>query len=104
MTMTQKLNIQKAFKKEYFWDVDISSLDAGKSKRLIVERVFNLGTLNEIKLVVNFYGTKKVVDVLQNLNYMDPKTLNFCSKLFNIPFHLFKCYRRRQSLPLHWNS
>lgn len=86
-----------------FWDVDITKLDEEKSKRFIIERIINFGTLNEIKLIKEFYGVETVVSNLCNLNYIDPKTLNFVSLLFQIPKTKFKCYTRAQSTRQHWN-
>ncbi len=102
--MIKKLNISKDLKPQYFWDVDINKLDVNSSKRLIIQRVFELGTAKEIMLVIKYYGNSEVVDVLKNLNYIDPKTLNFVSKLFNVSLQSFKCYTREQLNPQHWNS
>ena len=102
--MIQQLNISKDLKSQYFWDVDIDKLDVDRSKRLIIERVFVLGTAKEIMLVINYYGDRVVVDVLERLNYIDPKTLNFVSKLFNVSLKSFKCYTRKQLTPQHWGS
>jgi len=102
--MIEQSDILKDLKQQYFWDVDISRLDVDKSKRLIIERVFVLGTAKEIMLVKKYYGTSVVIDVLKSLNYIDPKTLNFVSKLFNVSLKSFKCYRRKQLNPQHWGS
>jgi len=88
----------------YFWDVDMLTLDEISSCRLIIERVFTLGEINEMNRLIDFYGHDKVIDILCNLPYLDPKTLNFVSKLFNKPLKSFKCYRLKQSKPQHWNS
>ena len=87
----------------YFWDINIKTLDEIKSKRLIIERVANLGNLDEIKLLVNYYGKKELENTICNLNYLDPKTLNFFSLVFNIPKSNFKCFTRKQSKAQHWN-
>ena len=102
--MIKKLNISKDLKPQYFWDVDINKLDIDRSKRLIIERVFVFGTAKEIILVINYYGDEVVIDVLKSLNYIDPKTLNFASKLFNISLQSFKCHTRKQLNPQHWGS
>jgi len=102
--MVKKLNISKDLKPQYFWDVDIGQLDAGRSKRLIIERVFVMGTAKEIILCINYYGKRAVVDVLKGLNYLDPKTLNFVSKYFTISLQSFKCYTRKQLNQQHWVS
>ena len=88
----------------YFWDVDHSLLDVNQSSRLIIERVFSMGSLKDIRLIIEFYGEDEVLSILQNVNYLDRKTLNFVSKLFNAPLNTFKCYRRKQLMHQHWHS
>ncbi len=102
--MKEKLNIASDLNPGYFWDVDISLMDADRSERLIIERVFTLGTAKEIILVINYFGTKEVGDVLRNLNYIDPKTLNFASWFLKIPLTKFRCYSRQPSNQPLWNS
>lgn len=102
--MNKSLDIIKVLKDQYFWDVDISELDLETSQRLIIERVFRLGDVTDMKTIIGYYGKKKVVDVLCKLNYLDPKTLNFVSKLFNKSPKNFQCYIRKQSDHQHWNS
>ena len=100
----EKLDVSKDLSPKYFWDVDPGTLDADGSKRLIINRVFTMGTAKEIMLILNYYGAKEVGEVLKKENYIDPKTLNFVSRLLNIPLKAFKCYsRQRLNQPL-WNS
>ena len=100
--MTEKVNISTLLKKRYFWDVDISR---GKAlpKRLVIERIFGLGTIEEVALVLRFYGYKEVEKNLLTLNYLDPKTLNFVSKYFNRPKREFRCYTKKQSTLQYWD-
>jgi hypothetical protein len=102
MNMDEKDSIASLLKQRYFWDVDTG---AGKnvSKRLIIERIFSFGTLAEIALLIRSYGKEEVEKILINLNYIDPKTLNFASKYFGRSKQAFKCYIRKQSIPQHWN-
>jgi hypothetical protein len=102
--MIEKLNISKDLSPKYFWDVDPGTLDADRSKRLIINRVFTLGTAKEIMLILNYYGAKEVGQVLKKENYIDPKTLNFVSKLLNIQLKAFKCYSRQRLNQSLWNS
>ncbi len=102
--MDKKKDIINELNPGYFWDVDINKLDASSSKRLIIERVFSLGKLEEMIELIQFYGKKEVVDTLKNINYLDPKTLNFVAKLFNQPKSSFKCYSRTPLTLRHWNS
>lgn len=89
--------------KTYFWDINFDNLDENKSKRLVVERVLNFGNLKEIKLVIDHYGFSETKNTACNLSYIDPKTMNFLSLLFNIPKTKFKCYIRKQSKDQPWN-
>jgi len=88
----------------YFWDVDLSGLDEISSCRLIIERVFTLGEIHEMNLLISFYGRDKILEVLRNLTYIDPKTLNFVSKFFHKSVKSFRCYQLKQSRPQYWNS
>jgi len=102
IVMKDNGNISELLKQSYFWDIDISQ---GKtvSTRLIVERIFTLGTLAEVALLLKYFGKKEVEKVLFNLNYLDSKTLNFVSKYFGKPKKTFKCYIRKQLMPQLWN-
>jgi hypothetical protein len=102
--MIEHLNISKDLNPQYFWDVDLDGLDVKRSKKIIIERIFVMGTSKEINLVIRYYGTREVLDVLKTLNYIDPKTLNFVSKLFKISLQSFKCYTRKQLNHQHWDS
>ena len=87
-----------------FWDTDISKLDDISSQRLIIERVFSLGDVDEIRMLLQHYGDETVAHELVRINYLDPKTLNFASRLLNIPQTSFKCFKRKLSHPGHWSS
>ena len=99
-----KLNIVNELSPQHFWDTDIKKLDANHSRRLVIERVFSLGTVEEIRRIIDYYGKPGVVEVLTSLNYLDPKTLHFVALLFSIPLSSFKCYKRKRSNPTRWNS
>ena len=100
--MQDTVHIPELIKQSYFWDIDLTP---GKSisTRLIVERIFTLGTLAEVALLIKYFGKEDVENVLINLNYLDPKTLNFASKFFNKSKKSFKCYIRKQLTPQLWN-
>jgi hypothetical protein len=101
--MSKTSEIASLYSSVLFWDVDISTLEADKNSRLIIERVFSLGTLDEMRTVIKHYGKKRVIDNLARLNYLDEKTLNFVSVVFDKPKTEFRCYLRMQSGPRLWN-
>jgi len=102
MISGDKENIKSLLKQAYFWDVDFGSGNV-VSKRLIIERTLGLGTLTEMALLLRYYGAEEVEKTMLNLNYIDPKTLNFVSKFFGKSRRAFKCYIRKQLMPQHWN-
>jgi len=102
--MKSSSDISKELNDQYFWDVDVSNLDPEASKRLIIERIFTLGNVKDIRAIIAYYGRDEIVEELCKLNYLDPKTLNFVSKLFNKPKKEFRCYISSQLSPQHWSS
>lgn len=100
--MKDNVKISEMLRQSYFWDIDITP---GKtvSTRLIVERIFTLGTLAEVAGLLKYFGKEEVMEVLINLNYLDSKTLNFVSKYFGMSQKRFKCYIRKQLMPQFWN-
>lgn len=78
-------------------------MDDWRHRRIIIERVFALGNLEELKQVIAFYGIDTIRKEIIMAGNLDPKTLNWVSKWLDIPKSRFKCYIKRQSSPAHWN-
>ena len=102
--MPKKINIVANINPQYFWDIDEKRLDSHRSKRLIIERVFSLGAVEEMAAVIRYYGRREAEETLLRINYLDPKTLNFVAKVFDRSKERFACYTRKQSAPQHWSS
>lgn len=100
--MAPKQSVIELLKPHYFWDVDLSKLNDTANKRLIIERVITLGTIVEINLIVTHYGKSEVIKVLRKIT-LDPKTLNFISKLFEIPKNDFICRTGKPLKLQYWN-
>lgn len=102
--MTKTANILSEINNRYFWDVDSSKLDPESSKRLIIERVFCLGGVKDMKTIIAYYGTDEILQQLTCLPYLDSKTLNFISVLFDKPKEEFRCHNNNRSPRQRWNS
>lgn len=89
--------------KSLFWDLDINSLDDQKNRRLIIERVFSMGDLPDIKEIVRYYGLEIIKKEVIHAGNFDNKTLAWLSIFLNIPKTKFKCYIKRQSNQVLWN-
>lgn len=90
--------------KSLFWDVDISTLNDQKHARFIIERVLTRGNWSDWQALKAFYGLQKIRDEALHIRYLDKKTLNFCSVLFNINKEEFRCYTTAQSIRELWSS
>jgi hypothetical protein len=86
-----------------FWDIDRKSLDFQKNKTTIIERVFTRGNLQDLQIVIQFYGVETIKQEIVKAGFLDKKTLNFASIFLNIPKNEFKCYTKIQSKQVHWN-
>jgi len=90
-------------RKELFWDIDMQRFDQEKNARLVVERVFNYGNIDELRLILKHYGRERVKELIVRAGALDPKTLHFASLLLNIPLEDFRCYRKMRSQPARWH-
>ena len=80
-----------------FWDYNTNMLDPNTDKKLILERVFTMGTEKDEKEVFNFYGNDTIKNTILDVKYFDKKTLNYLSVIFGIPKENFKCYKKSLS-------
>jgi hypothetical protein len=91
------------FSPSLFWDVDRRKLSITDHAGFIIQRVCMLGNIGDYKLLVKNYGLEKIKSELLQARYLDKKTLNYFSIIFDIPKEKFRCYILQQSSPEHWN-
>jgi hypothetical protein len=75
-----------------FWDCNVNLLDPTDDRNIILERVFSRGTEKDEREVINYYGTNFIKSAIVDIKYLDKKTLNYLSIVFDIPKEKFKCY------------
>ncbi len=85
-----------------FWDVDKSKLDYDESPKYVIERVTQLGKLQDWQELKRYYGLEKIKDTVIESYYLDKVTLGFLSFYFDIPKENFKCYAQKQSMSALW--
>jgi hypothetical protein len=61
------MKVAEKLSKTLFWDVDIKKLDNEKSKHFIIGRVLDFGTLEDWKIIKDFYGITKILVSLAQL-------------------------------------
>ena len=91
------------FSTNLFWDIDASTLDLSKNKRFIIQRVLELGTLNDWSILKELYGTYTIGREMQKARSLDPVSLSFISMISGIKKEKFRCYTSKPSTPQHWN-
>jgi hypothetical protein len=84
------------FRRSLFWDVPASALDMDKNRRLILERVFSRGNIEEFRSVNQYYTRDEIRDAIKLIGSLDNKTLHFISKFYQIKYTELKCYKKNQ--------
>jgi hypothetical protein len=90
-------NILSKLSTYLFWDYDTKNLDPNIDRNLMLERVFTRGTEKDEKEVFAYYGNNTIRDTVLNIKYLDKKTLNYLSIIFNVSKKEFKCYKKTLS-------
>ena len=86
-----------------FWDVNKALLSEEDHAAFIINRVCMLGLWSDWVLLKKYYGIEKIREELLKARYLDPKTLNYFSLIFNVPKENFRCFTSPLSAPAHWN-
>jgi hypothetical protein len=79
-----------------FWDSDISKLDDVEHHEKIVIRTFERGDLEDMALVMAYYGEKICREVLVNATYLPERAKIFASNFLSIKDHAFKSNQVKQ--------
>jgi hypothetical protein len=87
--------------KRIFWDVDSDKMDYTAKASFIIERVFERGDVEDIRMCRRYYGDEKIEHALVNAKYLPERTLYLASAITNKPIHLFRCYILKQSGATH---
>jgi hypothetical protein len=85
--------------KRIFWDVDAEKLDFDKKASFIIERVFERGDVEDIRMCRRFYGDEKLSTVLLNAKFLPIRKVYLASAILDKPLIDFRCYKLRQSNP-----
>ena len=85
-----------------FWDVRAENLEWEKNYTLIIERVLELGTLDQWRTIVSIYGLEKIVETVKKMRSLDPVSLHFIAAISHSPLSEFRCYNTRYLTQGHW--
>lgn len=73
-----------------FWDSDLSKLDDLQHYEKIIVRAFERGDLEDMALVMAYYGEKICREVLMEANYLPERAMVFASNFLAIDESSFK--------------
>ena len=85
--------------KRIFWDIDYTKLDFEKKASFIIERVFERGDVEDIRMCRRFYGDERIADVLKNAKWLMPETIFLAAAIFNNNPEDYRCYKLQQLNP-----
>jgi len=88
--------------KRIFWDVDSEKLDFEKKASFIIERVFERGDVEDIRMCRRFYGDEKIALILLNAKWLMPQTVYLASALFNNKPQDYRCFKQIQLSQAHF--
>ena len=88
--------------KHLFWDIDPNLLEWERSKKTIIERVIERGSLEEWVCIVKIYTLDGIVNTAKTFRSMSPIDLNFIATISNTPKEEFRCYNTRLLTGQHW--
>ena len=88
--------------KHLFWDIDPNLLEWERSKKTIIERVIERGSLEEWVCIVKIYTLEGIVNTAKTFRSMSPIDLNFIATISNTPKEEFRCYNTRLLTGQHW--
>ena len=89
--MKQNNPITTGLSSHLFWDVNHETLDWEKHVSLIIERVIQRGTYNNLLLIEDHYGKEKIVETLKQLTFLTLKDKQFVHTYYKIPLAQLKC-------------
>lgn len=89
---------------QLLWEYDLSDFDYSGMRNVVVQRVIERGWPEDWYFVLNKYGIDAVKAAIKDLSYLNDKDMHFVSHQFNIPLTSMKCYIKKQSARLHWDS
>lgn len=83
--------------KRIFWDIDSEKLDYEAKSSFIIERVFERGDVEDIRMCRRYYGDERIEDALLKAKFLPERRLHLASAIINKPLNSFLCYTMRQS-------
>lgn len=80
-----------------FWDVNFEKIDFDAKANFVICRVFEYGSLTDLKSILEFYGREKTKSAILNAHFLKKNAINTASLIFEIPRNTIPCYNTKPS-------
>ncbi len=80
------------FSKYLFWDTDSATVDLERNSPYVVQRVLEYGELSDWRLLQEYYGLERIVEIAKQLRSLDPKALSFLCVVSDTHEKDYRCY------------
>ena len=87
-----------------FWDIDMSKASMDICPQQVVQRVLEYGSLADWRLIRNYYGLERIVELCKQMRTLDAVCLSYICLLSGTSKEEYRCYHTTQSNPTLWNS
>ena len=77
-------------KRRYFWDK--GPLEVERDQYVIIERVLEYGTEDEVDTILKYYGLEAVKKVIMESRGLSKRTVNYFTFFFGIPRSETRCF------------
>jgi len=95
--------IKPGISRKAFWDVDFNAIDFEENSLMVMEKVLNFGTWEDVRALFAWYGRERIKKDIVLSADLRKDTISFLCLLLKIQPSTFKCYNTRQSQNLHWS-
>jgi len=89
---------------QLLWEYNLSDFDYERMRNVVIQRVVERGWPKDWYFILNKYGINEIKSAIKDLPYLNDKDMNFVSHQFDIPLTSMKCYEKKRSVNLYWNS
>ncbi|WP_316632617.1 DUF6922 domain-containing protein [uncultured Flavobacterium sp.] len=89
---------------KFFWEFRFDEIDWEGAYKMVIARIVERGSQDEIDEIVRFYGRQKVIKAIRDEIYFLPNyaiedAINFFPELKKEEIY---CYLNRKDKPYHW--
>jgi hypothetical protein len=89
---------------KFFWEFRFDEIDWEGASKMVIGRIVERGSQNEIDEIVRFYGREKVIRTIRDEIYFLPNyAIEDAIKFFpELKKEEMYCYLNRKDKPYHW--